>query len=241
MIVRRVFPTADDPVDLDAPDARDRLAALYQPSRGGLVRLNLIGSVSGSATGPDGTSESLTNSADRMILKAIRSLADVVVVGATTVRREGYFIPRSGALAVVTRSGDLSQHHLKGTANGGTLVILCPADAVESARTTMPVPDARIVIVPDTDGSLSAASIVAALRDEGYASIVAEGGPQLAALFVTGGVIDELCLTTSPVVNGGALPLFGPAEFAEHPLALGQLLVDSAGATYARWTLTNRP
>ncbi len=104
VIVRRVFPTAGEPIDLDVPDARDLLTALYEPSRPGQVRLNLIGSVSGSATGSDGTSETLTNSADRMILKVIRSLADVVVVGAATVRAEGYFVPRSAALAVVTRT-----------------------------------------------------------------------------------------------------------------------------------------
>ncbi len=241
MIVRRVFPTAGEPIDLDVPDARDLLTALYEPSRPGQVRLNLIGSVSGSATGSDGTSESLTNSADRMILKAIRSLADIVVVGATTVRREGYFIPRSGALAVVTRSGDLSQHRLKGTSGAGTLVILCPAAAVEAVTATAPVADARIVVVADSDRLLGATSIVDALRHEGYASIVAEGGPQLARLFITGGVVDELCLTTSPVLNGGVLPLFGPGEFAEHPLALSQLLVDDGGATYARWALADRP
>jgi riboflavin biosynthesis pyrimidine reductase len=235
--LRRVFPTADEFIDLDAPDARERLAELYALPRTDWVRLNLVGSVSGNATGLDGTSESLTNPTDRLILKAIRSLSDVVVVGASTVRAEGYFVPRSGALAVVSRTGDFSAHQLKGTANNGTLVVLCPESAVETARATIPVPGLRVIAVPDEQGSLTARAIVTALRGEGYASIVTEGGPELAALFVTGGVVDELCLTTSPVLNGAGLPLFGAAEFDDHPLELTQLLIDGGGATYARWSL----
>ena len=238
MILRRVFPNADQSIDLDAADARERLTALYEPTRSAGVRLNLVGSVSGSATGPDGTSESLTSATDRLILKTIRSLSDVVVVGAATVRVEGYFVPRAGALAVVSRSGDMSQHRLKGTGNGGTLIVLCPASAVERARETMRTPGVRVIAVPDAGLSLAAPDIVSALRGEGYASIVVEGGPQLAALFVTGGVVDELCLTTSPLLNGTRDPLFGAAEFDPHALRLAQLLVDDSGTTYARWTLS---
>ncbi len=240
MILTRVFPAADDPLDLDAPDARDRLAALYRAPRREWVRLNLVGSVSGSAAGADGTSESLSNPTDRQVLKVVRGLSDVVLVGAATIRSEAYFVPKSGALAVVSRSGDFSGHRLRGTDNGGTLLVLCPRAAADRARATLAVPRARILPVPDVDGSLTAPAIVAALNTEGYRSIAAEGGPALARLLVTGGVVDELCLTTSPVLNGGALPLLGGSEFAGHPLTLGQLLVDSGGATYARWMLRDR-
>jgi riboflavin biosynthesis pyrimidine reductase len=95
--------------------------------------------------------------------------------------------------------------------------------------------DVTVISVPDTDGSLSAPDIVTALRNAGFHSIVVEGGPELATLFVVDNAVDELCLTTSPVLNGGRMPLFGGNEFAEHPLTLTQLLVDGSGATYARW------
>ncbi|HEX3679280.1 MAG TPA: dihydrofolate reductase family protein, partial [Galbitalea sp.] len=94
MILTRVIPTAEQSLDQDAPDFRNRLADLYLPDATDWVRLNLIGSVSGSATGPDGTSETLTNPVDRAILGVIRSHADIVVVGAASVRAEGYFVPR---------------------------------------------------------------------------------------------------------------------------------------------------
>jgi riboflavin biosynthesis pyrimidine reductase len=239
VILTPVFPIATQPLDLESVDARARVTELYRPPREDWLRLNLIASISGSASGPDGTSETLTNAVDRLILKVIRALSDVVVVGASSVRAEGYFVPRNGTLAVVTRTGNFTGHHITDTGNNGTVLILCPAAVAETARTTIGLPGVQVVSVPDVDGSLSADAIVGALRGEGYRSIVAEGGPGLATHLVLGGVVDELCLTTSPVLNGGALPLFGPAEFEDHPLALNQLLIDDAGYSYARWSLAN--
>jgi riboflavin biosynthesis pyrimidine reductase len=230
-------PGAGLPIDLDAPDARERIAEWYRPPRADWVRLNLIGTLSGSAVGPDGTSETITNPVDRVILRVIRGLADVVLVGAASVRAEGYFVPRHAALAVVSRTGDFTGHRISRSGSGerGPLLVLCPQGSVRRARETMNDPAARIFPVPDVGGSLPAVAIVGALRDAGYSSIVAEGGPAIAAHLVTGGVIDEVCLTTSPQLNGARLPLFGSEEFTPIPLTLTQLLIDDGGATYARW------
>jgi riboflavin biosynthesis pyrimidine reductase len=237
VILTPVFPIAANPIDLESADAKQRITELYGPPRKDWVRLNLIASVSGSATGPDGTSETLTNSADRLILGVIRALSDVVVVGAASVRAEGYFVPRSGALAVVSRTGDFGGHQIRGTGNSGTLLILCPASVADTARSTIGLPDVTVLAVPDVDGSLSATAIVTALRGQGFRSIVAEGGPGLATQLVLGGVVDELCLTTSPVLNGGKLPIFGADEFDGRALELSQLLIDADGFSYARWAL----
>ena len=237
MILTPVFPTAANPFDLESTDARDRVTELYRPPREDWLRLNLIASVSGSATGPDGTSETLTNSADRLILGVIRALSDVVVVGAASVRAEGYFVPRKGALAIVSRSGDFSGHRIKDTGTHGTVLILCPAAVANRARETIGLAEVTVVPVPDVDGSLRADAIVASLRAAGYRSIVAEGGPSLATQLVLGGVVDELCLTTSPVLNGGKLPIFGAGEFDARSLELRQLLLDGDGFSYARWML----
>jgi riboflavin biosynthesis pyrimidine reductase len=237
VILTPVFPRAGQAIDLESADARDRVAELYRPPRDEWLRLNLIGSVSGSAAGPDGTSESLSSATDRLVLKAIRTVADVVVVGASSVRAEGYFVPKHGTLAIVSRSGDFSGHHIRGTGNAGAVVVLCPAAVADRARTTIGIQGAAIVPVADVDGSLAADDIVTALRGRGHRSIVAEGGPSLATQLVLAGVVDELCLTTSPVLNGGALPLFGANEFDGHPLELSQLLIDESGYSYARWQL----
>ena len=237
MILTRVFPTPGDPIDLSSEDAREQLADLYRPPRPDWVRVNLIGSVSGSAAGSDGTSETLTNPADRALLKVIRALADVVVVGAASVRAEGYYIPRHAELAVVTGTGDLGSHLVTSTGARASFFVLCPAAAVAKARETTAAADAQIIVVPDEDGRMTASAIVAALRGAGFAGIVCEGGPSLASQFVRAGVVDEVCLTTSPVLNGASAPLFGGHEFADIPVTLGDLLVDDASGVYARWVI----
>jgi riboflavin biosynthesis pyrimidine reductase len=233
--LRRVFPDAAVSIDLDSEDADVRIADIYRPPRADWLRLNLVGTLSGSATGPDGTSDSITSPIDRKILRTIRSLADIVLVGAASVRVEGYFVPRRAGLAVVSRTGDFSGHRITSKGDRGPLVVLCPAASVDRARATIGDPRAQILAVPDEDGSLSAPAILAALRSAGYASIVAEGGPEIAAHLIRGGVVDEVCLTTSPQLNGAGLPLFGSHEFAPIPLELHQLLLDDTGAMYARW------
>lgn len=238
MILTRVVPDGDDRViDLDAPDGRARLVDAYRPPSAQWVRLNLITTLSGSAAGSDGTSDSITNPVDRILLRTIRDLADVVVVGASSVRAEGYYVPRHAALAVVTRSGDLAGHHIKGSGEHGPLLVLCPAGAVSRAEQAMAGSGAQVIAVPDEDGELAAQAIVSALRSAGYDSMVAEGGPSLAAHLVAGGVVDEFCLTTSAVLGGAPLSLLGGEDFDPIPLELTQLLLDEAGTTYARWRL----
>jgi riboflavin biosynthesis pyrimidine reductase len=224
---------------MDSADARDRVRELYLTQRPDWLRLNLIGTVSGGATGPDGTSELITNPVDRVILNVIRSLADVVLVGAASVRAEGYFVPRTTAMAIVSSSGDFSSHHIQSTGKRGPLLVLCPAASVDRARASIGDDGVQVIGVPDVAGSLAADAIVSTLRDAGYRSIVAEGGPSIAAHLVKGGVVDEACLTTSPELNGARVPLFGPTEFDAIPLTLEQLLVDEGGALYARWNVPN--
>jgi riboflavin biosynthesis pyrimidine reductase len=240
MKLSRVFPEQGETIDLDGTDARERLANLYRPPRADWLRLNLIASVSGAATGSDGTSDTLTNAADRTLLGVIRSLSDVVLVGAQSIRAEGYFVPRHAALAVVTSSGDLTGHRITSTGQRGPLLVLCPQSAAQRAHDTIGN-EAEVIVVADTADQLSADDIIDTLHAAGYASIVSEGGPKLAAHLLAGNVLDELCLSTSPLLNGASIPVFGGTEFRGHPLELTQLLVDSASGVYARWSVADRP
>lgn len=235
MIVRPALPTGGGPLDLETEAGRQRLVELYTPPRKDWVRLNLIASVSGSAAGADGTSETLTNPTDRAILRAIRDLSDVVVVGAASVRAEGYYLPRHAALAVVTATGDFSGHQIRSGSGRGALLVLCPPSAADRAAQTLGDTPHTVIPVASTSGQLDPASILDGLRTAGYHSVVCEGGPSLAAQFVRAGVLDEFCLTTAPVLNGAALPLFGGHGFPELRLHLSQLLVDDADFLYWRW------
>ena len=70
---------------------------------------------------------------------------------------------------------------------------------------------ADVIIAGERDVDLAAA--LGALAERGYASVLAEGGPTLNGQLVAAGLLDELCLTVSPLLAGGdAKPiLVGPA------------------------------
>lgn len=196
------------------------------------LRLNFISSVTGSAAGPDGTSETLTSRIDRRILGVIRAQADLVLVGAQSVRAEGYRVPKTAPLGIVTASGRLDGHRLAGPTDD-RLIVLCP----ESARSTVrdELPQARVITLPDEDGRLEASTILAAVRDAGYESVVCEGGPSLAAQFAASGLVDEVCLSTAPLVTPASLPMLSDEDFAPMRVRLHRLLVDDASSLYARW------
>lgn len=229
-MLRPVHPEATDAFDPRSPEGRDRLLELYRPPHDEWLRLNFVTSVSGSAAGPDGTSETLTSAADRLILGVIRELADVVLVGAASVRAEGYKLPKRSRLAVLTATGNLSGHRLGDDVRG--LLIVGPA----SARANLPSEWAHVefLTVPG-EGTTRAVDIVSALRENGLRSIVCEGGPALATQLLAASLVDELCLTTSPLVTGTDLPLFGGHSFAAARTSLDGMLLGDDGSVFTRW------
>lgn len=223
--------------DPHTDDGLARLREQYRPPAPDWLRINLIVSVSGSAAGPDGTSESLTNRTDRRILGVIRRHADLVLVGAASVRTEGYRIPSATTLGIVTGSGDLTGHRIEAHETA-RLVVLCPAAAAERVAATLP--GCTVLVVPDVDGCLDPADLLAAARGTGARSIVCEGGPSLVAQLAAIGAVDEVCLTTSPMLTGTTLPSLGAAAFDPIALRPELLMVDDDGALYSRWLRRGR-
>jgi riboflavin biosynthesis pyrimidine reductase len=227
-----LVPGPSEARDAEAPATRDWLLDLYRPASSTWVRLNFVVSINGSAVGADGTSDSLSSRTDRRILGVLREHADVVVVGARTVRREGYASPRHARLAVVTRSGDLSGHRL-----GDSFLrplIVCPESAVP--RVELQLRGRAVEIVPLRSEVLNPAEVLTGLRERGLPGVVCEGGPTLAAAFLDAGLVDELCLTTAPKLRAPGTPLL--PHLAGSPTAqLAHLLADDAGYLYARWAI----
>lgn len=239
MILTRVFPISPVSINLDVTDGRTQLVELYRPPSAAWIRLNLIASVDGNAAGIDGTSETLTSPADRIILGVIRELSDVVLVGANSVRREGYLLPRRSRLAVVTISGDLSGHRINPSAEQLPLIVLCPQSAETTVRETLGSEAVEIVIVkpsPDT-GLLEMNDVVAALRELGLHSIVCEGGPELIGHLLAAKLVDEACFSTSPILGGTVLGMANAPTVAEQRVELHQLIVDETSGIYARWLI----
>ncbi len=82
---------------------------------------------------------------------------------------------------------------------------------------------------------VTAAAAVSALAGLGYREVLAEGGPLLLGQLAAAGLIDELCVTISPVLAGGPAGRIiqgpapapdGPAPAAAARLALAHVLAD---------------
>lgn len=253
--------TTHPPLDLVLPaaehlppdPAESRLAGLYDAGPAGTrhLRVNMVATVDGAAWGPDHRSGSINDAADWRVFRVLRALADVVLVGAGTARTEGYTMlerPRglehlSGGspleLALVTTSGRLPAGVLGGTRLPWVVTGRAGAPVAADA-----VGADRVLAVPGPDDGVDLVAALDALAERGMTRVLSEGGPTLLGAMLASGVVDELCLTTTPrlvgpgpgrIVGGG--PDGAPSAPAV-PARLGHLLVaPGSGTTVARWEL----
>lgn len=199
--------------------SKTELLQRYAVGPGPWVRANFVTTLDGHATGGDGRSGSINSDADKQVFDVLRALADVVVVGAGTIRAEGYgrlrtedpelLAARRAAgrsdhpvLAVVTASGDVPDKVLAEDPEAGDLLLLC-ADAVHAELSQRVGQDAVIACGTDL---VDAQRAVQALHERGMTQVLTEGGPHLLGGWVQAGVLDELCLTVRPVLVGGTGP-----------------------------------
>lgn len=239
MIVTEVVPRTLDAADALTDAGREWLRERYRRDDDAYVRLNMITSLTGSASGSDGTSETLTSRVDRRILGVVRAEADVVVVGAQSVRAEGYVVPRSARLAIVTMSGELAGHRLSPgpAAAEDQVLIVCPESV--APRLVERTAEHGVVVVPVPAAErLDPRDILAALAERGLRRVVCEGGPSLAAQFTAAGVIDEFCVSVAPVVEPAERPFL--AVTARPDTLVAGALVDEAGFSYLRLRSTSR-
>jgi riboflavin biosynthesis pyrimidine reductase len=221
---------AGDAIDTTAPDARERIAALY-PAPG--LRVNLVATLDGGTADAEGTSEGITTGVDRVVLGAIRSVSDTVLIGAATLRAEPGLVPKRTHLTVLTTTGDFTGADLRDDIEPGRILVVGPSGAEQRARQTFSAPFEYFAV--DGDRAVPLARMLAALRDRGLEKIVCEGGPRLVGQLLAANLVDEICLTTVPRIVGRPQVLFGGASPGPHELDLVQLLADESGALYARW------
>jgi riboflavin biosynthesis pyrimidine reductase len=191
--MRQLLPTFVDPVDPMAVYADPPVAA----GRPG-VRFNMIASVDG-ATAVDGVAGGLGGKADQDLFALLRTLADVVLVAAGTVRAERYG-PSAVPIAVVTRSCNLDWESRFFTAQDARPVVVTVATAPAEARARA-AEVADVVVAGERDVDLAMA--VDALGERGWRAVLCEGGPTLNGQLAAAGLLDELCLTLSPRLVGG--------------------------------------
>ena len=185
------------------------------PGRGVHVALCMVASADG-AVAVDGLSSGLGGEADLRALSRLRGAHDVSLVGAGTVRDEGYVPLTGGAdrqadrrarglrhaprLAVVTASGRLAPDLEVFSDPAEPPIVLTSRGADRDALAAID-DRAEVHVVADTD--LDAATIITALAELGLRRVLCEGGPRLNQVMLAGGRIDEVFLTVAPTLVGG--------------------------------------
>ncbi|NUK32787.1 pyrimidine reductase family protein [Streptomyces lunaelactis] len=250
--MRRLFPVTDPTAAEDREWSLDELADAYgYPDGGGpWLRANMVSSLDGAAQ-HEGRSQPISSDTDMRIFGTLRGLADVVLVGAETVRLEGYRPARARevfagrraaagqgpapAIAVVSASLELDfSLPLFAGPLVPTLVLTgaaAPADRIRTAEKA----GAEVIIAGDGPG-VDPARAVRALAERGLVRLLTEGGPRLLGQFVAAGVLDELCLTVSPTLTAGDAQRIagGPALAVPERFALASLL-EEAGFLFTRY------
>ncbi len=253
--VQRIYPepTADiDPAGAYLDD--DRPSPPGRP----WVTANMVVSVDG-ASAVGGRSGNLGGPADRQIFRALRGCADMILVGAETVRAEKYRSPQSPAEPVAARRA------AGGQAPRPRLVVISaslnldpeaplftdrdPTDPPPIVATVTKAPPTRwasldpvadVVACGETRVDLN--GLLAVLNDLGAHTVLCEGGPDLNHQLFASGLVDELCLSVSPQIIGGVETngpslLTGPTLSAATRLRLDRVLTED-GFLFCRYLVS---
>lgn len=227
------------------PDPRplsvEELHDLYDPGENPSLRAGFVVSVDGGISA-GGTSRALQFPADSVVFSVLRAVSDAVLVGAGTARAEDYgpvrprpvgaaWRERRGLapqppLVLVSRSLDLDPDARCFT--GPTVVVTC-ASAPAHDR----FPD--VVVAGDDEVDLTEA--VRQLAERGLTRLLCEGGPQLLTSLLEQRLVDELCLTSSPLLLGPAPALLTAAQDPPIGLDLVSLVDGGDSVLLARYAV----
>lgn len=227
-----------------SPLSDDQLLAAYTWDENGgetqrpVFRFNFVVSADGAAA-VDGRSGGLGDDADRRVFGLLRRTCDAVLVGAGTVRAEGYAgdlvdaqsrswrmsrdLPSHPGLAIVSGTLDLDPGSpLFAEAPVRPLILTTAIAPPERRRELEQVADVAVAGARTVEPE-QAAQI---LMEHGFGRILCEGGPRLFGTFQAAGLVDGLCLTLAAVTTAGNAPRItaGTPELPPRPLELAHVL-----------------
>jgi riboflavin biosynthesis pyrimidine reductase len=256
--VRQIYPVAGPELgefpavaDGPLPAAVADIAALYgngPHSAAGqrpFLRANMVASADGAAE-VGGRSGPLGGPADRTVFTVLRSLADLVLVGAGTARAERYRPvqpaeiwtglragrPSVPSIAVVSASLDLEASRLLDRPPTAETMVVTTAAAAATRGAEL---GDRIRLVVAGDELVDITEAVTALGRLGYRHILTEGGPSLLGQLAAADLVDELCLTVSPVLTSGLARRIAVGPVVLEQLALAHVLADETGFLLTRY------
>ncbi|MFI6158183.1 pyrimidine reductase family protein [Kitasatospora sp. NPDC051170] len=250
--MRQLLPTQ---ADIPTEQLELRLAELYryptEAAQQPWLRACMVASADG-ASSIDGRSAGLSTPADAALLGVLRALADVVLVGAGTARSEGYGpadvhpvlsklraeAGQEPAPAIAVVSARL--HQLLPDSPLLTLPPASPAVRTVVITTERAPEDVARAIATTADvvvaggDQIDLAAVLREFANRGWHRILCEGGPQLLGQVQADGLLDELCLTTAPILAGGEAARIAYGPVADEQFHLASLLTHD-GFLFARY------
>lgn len=232
--MRRLLRSPDPDVDPDDGFWVEGVGRLH-------VRAVMVASADGAAHA-QGRSAGLSGAADTALFATLRGQADVILVGATTARVEGYVgeqpsagrrewrqrhgLAEAPTIAVVTRDCRLD-------IDSGLFTDTLVRPVILTHRGAPPRRIAALAEVADViavgDGDVDLVAALDALAERGLRRVSCEGGPTLLSQVVAAGLVDELVLTVSPLLIGGSAGRILHGRLLDPPveLRLRQVLEDA--------------
>ena len=218
------------------------------------VFTNFVASVDGivAIDPPRGTGADVSggDAHDRAVMGLLRAVADAVVIGAGNLRAEGDHVwtaerispelapaysalraamgkPQAPLQVVVSGRGDVDLSRAVFSGAAPSVVVTTAAGAARLATQARRV---RVVISEPGSGWIPLRSVLAAANLGPGALVLVESGPTSTARYLEEGAVDELFLTSAPVLlgRGGGTPTLGLVEGRSFPPGARSLRLLSA-------------
>ena len=200
------------------------------------VRVKIAASLDGRTALQNGESRWITGEQARADGHRWRARACAILTGIGTVQHDdpqltvrGVDTPRQPLKVIVDRHGELPAN-ARVLADGEVLVV-----TASTPRIVWP-PTVRTVQLPDRDGRIDLAAMMAALAGEGINEVHVEAGARLNGALLAAGLVDELLVYLAPCLLGdGARGMFvlpAPLERLADRTPLRIAGVDAVGADW---------
>ncbi len=235
------------------------IAAIYEWPRAkdtAWLRMNFAASIDGALTDGHGLSAGVSSADDKRVFALLRATCDAVLVGAGTARAEGYrpVKVRDSMLGLRKGLGLTTPPRLVIFSNRASLdpASSAFAEAAENPQTVVitsvnadPVKVAALrevaTVIAVGEHSVDLVAARERLLDMGMRRLLCEGGPTLFGNMLTAGIVDDLCLTTSPLISGQSTEsrttLTGRSALATKHNASLVSLVQANDSLLARWRI----
>lgn len=182
------------------------------------LRVNFVTSGDGAVT-YGGHSGQLGGMNDRLLMHVLRAMSDVVLVGAGTVRAEGYgglgisnelmawrathIAQAPPRIVIATNALDLEPTMPVFVNSDARPIIAAPRAAIEALGSTGHMFDEVADQLVCGEQRLDLRTLLDALHSQGLSRVLCEGGPHLFGALLEDDLVDEVCLTVSPAFTAG--------------------------------------